>query len=82
MPEVIATLEDGTETALFDYYSDELSFHPSEFVGLTVEEGRNLKQQKDVRFLRVLTLIELVVVIAVFITIIAIVVDVGAWIFG
>jgi prepilin-type N-terminal cleavage/methylation domain-containing protein len=81
-PEVIATLEDGTEEKLFEYYSDEISFSPSEFVGLTAEEGRRLKFKKDKQFLQGFTLIELIVVIAVLVTVIAVIVNVGAWIFG
>lgn len=51
-PEVFVTLENGSEVRLFDYYPDEISFAASEFVGLTEEQGRNLKFQKDVAFLR------------------------------
>jgi hypothetical protein len=50
-PEVIAMV-DGTEVPLFDYYSDEISFTPEEFLGLTVEEGRALKQRKDKAYLQ------------------------------
>ena len=50
-PEVFATV-DGVEVKLFDYYSDEISFTPEEFIGLTVEEGRALKQAKDKAFLQ------------------------------
>lgn len=52
LPEVHATFEDGREVMLFDYYPDEIRFDASEFVGLTEAEGRNLKFQKDVDFLR------------------------------
>ncbi|MBM1175042.1 hypothetical protein [Microvirga arabica] len=52
LPEVHATLEDGNEVMLFDHYPGETSFSSSEFVGLTEAEGRNLKFQKDVAFLR------------------------------
>jgi hypothetical protein len=51
-PEVFATLDDGREVRLFEYYPDEISFTTSEFVGLTEEQGRRLKFQKDVAFLR------------------------------
>ena len=50
-PEVIATVN-GKEEKLFDYYSDEISFKPEEFLGLTVEEGRALKQRKDKAYLQ------------------------------
>lgn len=52
MPEVWATLEDGSEVRVFDYYPDEISFSPSEFVGLTLAEARQLKFRKDVAYLR------------------------------
>jgi hypothetical protein len=52
IPEVFVTLEDGNEVLLFDYYPDEISFIASEFIGLTVEEGRRLKFDKDVAYLR------------------------------
>jgi hypothetical protein len=42
-PRVIATLDDGSRVELFSFYAHERSFDPAEFVGLTVEEGRNLK---------------------------------------
>jgi hypothetical protein len=51
MPQVYVTMEDGKEQFLFDYYPDEISFTPNEFVGLTIEECRHLKFQKDRRFL-------------------------------
>ena len=51
LPAVIVTI-DGAEVRLFDYYSDELSFSSDEFVGLTVEEGRALKSQKDTAYLQ------------------------------
>jgi len=42
-PRVIATLEDGDTVELFSYYANERSFTPAQFVGLTVDEGRQLK---------------------------------------
>ncbi len=52
MPEVFATMEDGSEVRVFDFYPDELSFSPEEFIGLTVQEARNLKGKKDRAYLR------------------------------
>lgn len=52
MPEVHATFEDGVERMLFSYYPDELSFQPSEFIGLTAPQAHALKGRKDVRFLQ------------------------------
>ena len=46
-PRVIATLEDGSRAELFSFYADERSFSPTEFVGLSVEEGRRLKFAPD-----------------------------------
>ena len=52
MPEVSVLLEDGSKTVLFTYYPDELTFLPEEFVGLTVEQGKDLKRTKDIAYLR------------------------------
>ena len=52
MPQVYITLENGVEEFLYDYYPDEISFTPSEFVGLTKDEARHLKFVKDKRFLQ------------------------------
>jgi hypothetical protein len=51
MPRVYVTLEDKTEHFLFDYYPDEISFTPSEFVGLTMGECIHLKFKKDRNYL-------------------------------
>jgi hypothetical protein len=37
---------------LFSYYPDEISFHPEELVGLTEDEAYELRQKKDVAYLR------------------------------
>lgn len=52
MPQVFVTLENGKEEFLFEYYPDEISFSPNEFVGLTMDEARHLKFQKDKNFLQ------------------------------
>ena len=52
MPVVYVTTEDTVEHKLFDYYPDELSFTPAEFVGLTLEQASRLKFTKDVAYLR------------------------------
>lgn len=52
LPEVWVTLEDGSEQKLFDYYPDEISFSPEDFVGMTIAEAHALKLQKDRDFLR------------------------------
>lgn len=40
MPQVYVTTEDGEEHPCFQYYPDEISFTPEEFVGLTLQEAR------------------------------------------
>lgn len=52
MPEVWVTYENGVEEFLFDYYPDEISFSPEEFIGKTKGECITLKFQKDKRFLQ------------------------------
>jgi hypothetical protein len=52
MPQVFVTTEDGHEQLLFEFYPDEISFRAQEFVGLTMNEARDLKRQKDVEYLR------------------------------
>jgi hypothetical protein len=52
MPEVIATFKDGSTKTLFAFYLDEVSFSPSEFIGLTEEEAHSLFQHKDTSYLR------------------------------
>ena len=47
MPKVYITYEDGKEEYLFDYYPDEISFTPEEFVGLTKDQAKHLKYLKD-----------------------------------
>jgi hypothetical protein len=51
--EAVATMDDGTEEMfVVAWFSDELSFIPNEFVGLTIEEARDLKEEKDRSYLR------------------------------
>ena len=52
MPKVYVTMENGVEEFLFEYYPDEISFTPDEFVGLTIEECRHLKFVKDKKYLQ------------------------------
>jgi hypothetical protein len=51
LPKVMVTLENNTEQCVFDYYPDEISFTPNEFIGLTLDECRHLKFKKDKQFL-------------------------------
>ena len=52
IPQVFVTLENGEEQFLFDYYPDEISFTPEEFIGLTIGECYRLKFNKDKQFLQ------------------------------
>lgn len=52
MPKVIVKTEDQKEHEIFEYYPDELSFAPEEFIGLTIEEAKQLKMQKDIQYLQ------------------------------
>lgn len=49
---VFGVFRNGHTEYLFRYYHDELWFSPEEFVGLTVEEARNVFHKKDVAYLR------------------------------
>lgn len=50
--EVVAILEDGNTEKLFTYYPDEISFTEAEFTGMTVDQARALRHQRDVRYLQ------------------------------
>ena len=53
MPNVmVITAGSEEEQLLCSYYPGELSFSPSEFVGLSIDQGRALKFTKDVAFLK------------------------------
>jgi hypothetical protein len=52
MPQVKVTYEDGSTETLFEFYPDELSFSPREFVGLTRSQALELRHKKDVAYLR------------------------------
>lgn len=52
LPEVWATLSDGTEKLLSTYYPDEIAFGDGELPGLTEAEALNLKGAKDRAYLR------------------------------
>ena len=49
---IYAYMLTGHEIHLFTYYSDELSFRSSDFVGLTVREARDLFTRRDTAYLR------------------------------
>ena len=50
--EAVATMEDGSEEFVFPWFSDELRFSTRELIGLTIEQARDLKQARDVAYLR------------------------------
>lgn len=52
--EAVAIMDDGTEveTSVFHWFSDELHFSPNELIGLTIEQARDLKQERDIAYLR------------------------------
>lgn len=52
MPVVTVTLDDDSTVELFSYYPDELHFTPAEFIGLTIEQARALKFNKDRSFIQ------------------------------
>lgn len=52
MPKVIVVDSAGTETTLFEYYPDEISFTEDEFIGKTIAAARQLKFEKDRAYLR------------------------------
>lgn len=54
IPAVYVKTEDDPEKEimLFSFYPDEISFRPEEFIGLTIKEGKDLRRQKDLKYLR------------------------------
>ena len=52
MPSVSVVYEDDTSEELFEYFPDEISFTPEEFIGLTAREALDLKMKKDREYLR------------------------------
>jgi hypothetical protein len=51
LPAVYVDYDDSTSERLFDFYPDEITFFPHEFVGLTRDQAFELKQSKDQKFL-------------------------------
>ena len=52
MPQVIVEFENGTKKTIFEFYPDEISFSPEEFIGLTEEQARRLKFERDKQYLQ------------------------------
>lgn len=44
--------EETKEQMLFEYYPDEISFRPEEFIGLTRSQAVHLKFNKDKKYLQ------------------------------
>lgn len=49
---VLATFDNRVVRGLFSYYTDELTFTPDEFIGLTEDEARELFRVRDLEYLR------------------------------
>ena len=52
MPWIKVTFEDGLEKKLFQFYPDEISFNKNEIIGKTEKEVHQMKQKKDIEYLR------------------------------
>lgn len=50
--EAIAIMDDGSEQSVCHWFSDELHFSPSDFVGMTIEQARDFKQARDIAYLQ------------------------------
>lgn len=50
--EAMATMDDGSEEFVFCWFDDELSFSPQELIAMTIEQARDLKQERDMAYLR------------------------------
>ncbi len=49
---VFVNVDKGAEQTLFTFYHDEINFRSDEFIGLTLEEAKDLKRQKDTAYIR------------------------------
>ena len=52
MPDVKVRFDNGEEKTKFDFFPDEISFVPKEFIGLTEKQAFDLKFDKDKHFLQ------------------------------
>lgn len=50
--EATAVMEHGGKEFVFAWFDDELTFTTQELIGLTIEEARDLKQARDISYLR------------------------------
>jgi hypothetical protein len=52
IPEVKVQLSNGELLTLFSFYPDEITITESELIGLTVDQAKRVKFEKDVRSLQ------------------------------
>lgn len=53
MAVIVAQLDDKPDPErLFSYFHDEISFRPTELLGLTVDQANELRHKKDVAYLQ------------------------------
>lgn len=52
MPSVYVQMSNGESVQLFEFYPDEISFTESEFIGLTLDEARRLKYERDLEYIK------------------------------
>lgn len=50
--EVHVKYDDSSYEKLLNFYSDEISFTPHEFIGLTRDQGMDLFKEKDIAYLQ------------------------------
>lgn len=50
--EAVAVMEYGGKEFVFAWFDDELTFTTRELIGLNIEEARDLKQTRDIAYLR------------------------------
>jgi hypothetical protein len=50
--DVLCDFSNGKQKVVFDFFSDELTFHPSEFYGKTEKQCHELFTKKDIAYLR------------------------------
>ena len=49
---LVAIYDDESSEVIFEYYNDEMTFDPREFIGLTKDEALDLYHRKDIAYLR------------------------------
>lgn len=51
IPNVKVELTNGEKLTLFSFYPDEITITESELIGLTVDQAKRVKFEKDVRYI-------------------------------